>query len=155
VISVNIANPELSGTCGRQASIEKRGGTVIKPEMLGWEQSYPSRVDPISTKYAVDTRLRPSLPPIQPDEELQHFRRIHISEPVEPVRDMDEALSRLAADRTDSAANVFLGLHYFSSWLIGPVLEKGHLGTAEYYFRAAVKSGIELFPPHRATILGN
>ena len=123
--------------------MRKQGGTVIKPEMLGWNQSYPSNQGPISANRALGAPPPPPLPPILSDGDLQHFRRIHISEPVEPIRDMVEALSRLAADSTDAAANAFLGLHCLISWIKESDRGMGALIKARDHFEAAVESGIK------------
>ena len=54
---------------------------------------------------------------------------------------MDEALSRLAADSTDAAANVFVGLRCYIAWTMkSNRLGKG-LDEAERYFKVAVESG--------------
>lgn len=106
--------------------------------MLGWKQS-SRKTSPISVNTVSDPLGGP-LPPIPLDNELQHFRRVQVLEPAEPVRDMDEAVSRLAADCTDAAANAFVGLHHFIEWT-----ESDHLGTglseAERHLKLAVKSG--------------
>lgn len=107
--------------------------------MLGWKQS-SRKASPISVN-TISDYLGGPLPPIPLDNELQHFRRVQVLEPAEPVRDMDEAVSRLAADCTDAAANAFVGLHHFIEW----TQESDHLGRglseAERHLKLAVKSG--------------
>lgn len=108
--------------------------------MLGWKQG-PFKPGPISVDNTARDPLSVPLPPIPLDNELQHFRRIQVLEPAEPVRDMDEALSRLAADCTDAAANGFVGLHHFIKWTQEPDHFGIGLSEAERYLKLAVRSG--------------
>ncbi|KAK3314160.1 hypothetical protein B0H66DRAFT_594935 [Apodospora peruviana] len=99
---------------------------------------------PMNTFPADDTvqgTRGPELPPIQLAEELQHFRRVHISEPAEPIRDMDEALSRLAEDSIDATANAFIGLHDLIAWEENPQGYRGGPSEAKCCFMTAINSG--------------
>lgn len=107
--------------------------------MLGWKQAL-FKPGPISVDNTARDPLSAPLPPIPLDNELQHFRRIQVLEPAEPVRDMDEALSRLAADCTDAAANGFVGLHHLIKWTQEPDHFDIRLSEAERYLKLAVRS---------------
>lgn len=51
------------------------------------------------------------LPQLQlPADEYQHFHRVQIQEPIEPIQDIDEAYRRLDENETDAMANAFVGL---------------------------------------------
>lgn len=55
---------------------------------------------------------------------------------------MDEALSRLAADSTDAAANAFIGLHHFIAWEEDPE-RLGGPREAKRCLQTVVNSGIQ------------
>ncbi|KAK1758072.1 hypothetical protein QBC47DRAFT_132577 [Echria macrotheca] len=130
--------PGTCSSCGRHASSKREGGRVIK--MLGWQQASDSfRTFPVDETAQDPTG--PQLPAMQLADEFQHFRRVHISEPVEPVQDMDEALSRLLVDSTDAIANAFIGLHHLVLWEGDTTCEAiGGLDVAERCFQRAVES---------------
>lgn len=73
-------------------------------------------------------------------EDLRHFRRIYVNEPVDPVHDLVHANARLLADNKDPAANTFLGLH-----LLQVVEVEGFsssaLRRAKQHLETAVASG--------------
>ncbi|KAK4653284.1 glucose repression mediator protein [Podospora pseudocomata] len=96
------------------ASSNKEGSRAIK--LVGWTQNSDEVPGGLPVSGTIQNPGGPQLPLMQLAQELQHFLRVHISEPAEPVRDMDEALSRLAADSTDATANAFIGLHHFIAW---------------------------------------
>ena len=83
------------------------------------------------------------LPPIQLGEELQHFRRVQISESTKPIRDIGEALHRLTVDNTDAAANAFVGLKSYLAWQVDPAKDTDNLNLEEAKgrFQTAVDSG--------------
>ncbi|KAI1278305.1 hypothetical protein F5Y07DRAFT_361388 [Xylaria sp. FL0933] len=58
-------------------------------------------------------RTGPKLPPMELTKEINYFRRIQINEPVEAVRDIEDAHRRLAVDDSDPEANAYIGLRLF------------------------------------------
>ncbi|KAK4157975.1 hypothetical protein C8A00DRAFT_29046 [Chaetomidium leptoderma] len=102
---LGVDGPKTCSTCGRQATIRKRITSVVKLENeLEQRPEEPLDIRP--------ERPGEDLPPMMQlaDEEYQHFRRVQIQEPVQPVQHIDEALRRLEEDNTDAAANAFIGL---------------------------------------------
>ncbi|KAK0618888.1 hypothetical protein B0T14DRAFT_565795 [Immersiella caudata] len=136
---LDIDRPGTCPTCRRQASSQQEGGHFIK--ILGRIQGPKggSHTLPVDDT-AQSPTAPPQLPQMQRAEDLQHFRRIHISEPAKPIRNMDEALCRLAADSTDATANAFLGLHHIIEYGKDPQSFSGRLSNAKRHFQTAVKS---------------
>ena len=68
------------------------------------------------------------------DDEYQHFRRVQIQEPVEPIQDIDEAYRRLDESETDATANAFVAMEALER--AGGILGQDN---AIQYFAVAVR----------------
>ncbi|KAI0441916.1 hypothetical protein F4803DRAFT_521157 [Xylaria telfairii] len=93
-------------TCQRWSQISKSS-----PPLLKFYNAYREA----NLRYPSDSFVPrivagPKSPPLELSKEISCFRRVQINEPVEAVRDIEDAHRRLAADDSDPEANAYIGL---------------------------------------------
>lgn len=83
----------------------------------------------------------PQLPPMQLDEDFQHFRRVQVHEPLAPVRDIEDAYRRLDAESGDPAAHAFIGVQLFLGFLEEGTGDNSSLELSREHLSAAITIG--------------
>ena len=107
---------------------------IVEPVVKLLDEAKASTSSPIE-----GLNFGPQLPPMKPDDDLQHFRRVLIRDPLEPIHDVDTARAILRTNPMDAAANTSLALRLIEDGQKGETTAS--LDMAIRHLEIAISSG--------------
>lgn len=126
-----------SNVCGRWVTASLTQTPLVS--LYSESTPPPSPSERSGTPGTTTNMVGPQLPPIQADEKMETFRRVKLFCPTEPIRDIEDAYSRLGENPNHPTANAFIGLELLRVKEEHRIRESTQ--DAIGYLEAAIKSG--------------